>query len=266
MRRCVGAYVRMFMAPRDMAALVACLGFLSLFAQAEAAPLTWREIAPGMAYTKLAIGAEESPGTLHAFRIDPARLRVDCLLARDFGGKTATAQAMVTRSKALLAINGGFFSPEFEPLGLRVQGGRQRNPLKAISWWGIFFFDHGAPHIAARGDFVGGNGIQMAVQSGPRLVVDGTIPALKPGIAERSAIGISRRGEIVIAITERAPIETRTLAELFRRPAAAGGLDCPNALNLDGGGSSQLYVKTRALTLHIPGFTPVTDAVAVFAR
>lgn len=233
---------------------------------AQAAPLVWHEVAPGLSYTRVTMGSDDAPSLLHAFRIDPTQYRIDGLLASDDGRKTATVREMAVRAKALLVINGGFFSPAFEPLGLRIQSGRQRTPLKAISWWGIFYVSANTPKIAARGDFMLSEGMQMAVQSGPRLVVNGTIPALKPGAAERSAIGVMRDGRLVLVVTERNPMETTVLAEFFRKPLLNGGFDCPNALNLDGGGSSQIYVKVGRFTLDVPGFTPVTDAVAVFPR
>ncbi|MBI2346172.1 MAG: phosphodiester glycosidase family protein [Deltaproteobacteria bacterium] len=233
---------------------------------AHAAPTTWRQLAPGLGYAKISISAINGGGALHAFRIDPARYRIDTLLARDAGMTTATARALAERTRAWIVVNGGFFGEDLKPLGLRIQGGRERNPMRAVSWWSIFYIHNGRPAIATRGDFPAGQEIQMAVQSGPRLVVSGAIPALKPGPSLRSAIGITHEGEIVLAVTEGALVETRTLAELFRKSTAAGGLNCPNAINLDGGGSTQLYAKVRDFRLDLPGITPVTDVVAVFPR
>lgn len=228
--------------------------------------LTWRELAPGMAYAKLTIGSSESPGFLHAFKIDPAKYRLDCLLAKDLGEKAAPVQTMAKRAKALVAINGGFFSGNLEPLGLRIQNGRERAAMKRVSWWAIFTMNGNAPRIVTHDHFAANGATRMAVQSGPRLVIDGSIPSLKEGDARRTALGITRRGEVIIAVTEQTTISTRTLAEIFRRKPTAGGLDCPNALNLDGGSSTQLYANIKGFTLDLPALAPVTDAVAVFAR
>jgi exopolysaccharide biosynthesis protein len=49
-------------------------------------------------------------------------------------------------------------------------------------------------------------------------------------------------------------------------PPIEGGLGCMNALNLDGGSSTQLYAKTQDFSLSIPSFSAVTDAVVVVPK
>ena len=172
-----------------------CLLIISAFfstSPLHAAPLSWYEVAPGLTYTKIPIGAKESPGWLHAFRVDLARYRVDCLLAKDAGTKTAMVREMAARAQAVLAINGGFFSPEFEPLGLRIQSGKIRNPLKNTSWWSIFYVHNGIPYFTGPQGYAPREGTSTAVQSGPRLTVNSLIPPLKGGMAERSAVGVTR--------------------------------------------------------------------------
>ncbi|MBI4238993.1 MAG: phosphodiester glycosidase family protein [Deltaproteobacteria bacterium] len=246
-------------------ALILCL-FCLRITPAIAAPTTWMTLAPGFEYAKLAAAGPNTESYVHAFRIDPAKYRFSVALAKDFSQKSTSVRELAERSKALLAINGGFFSPELEPLGLRIQGGKIRSPLKNTSWWGVFAIHGHQPRIVAQRDFRPDTNPTMAVQAGPRLLVDGALPPLRPGTDDRSALGITPQGKVVVAITEHAPMETATLADLFRRTEKQGGLGCRSALNLDGGRSAQLFTRLGRFQLHIPNLSAITDAVVVLPK
>ena len=108
--------------------------------------------------------------------------------------------------------------------------------------------------------------IDFAIQAGPRLVVNGTIPHLKNDYAPRSALCIDNAGHIIIAITDNMSMTLALFAQLLSRSVDQNGLGCYNALNLDGGSSSQLYASIGDFRLIIPGFANVADAVIVTAR
>lgn len=256
---CVGAYVRRY---ARIITLLCC----SIAVPAWAAATTWVTLAPGFEYAKLSAGGPNTESYVHAFRVDPARYRFSVALAKDFAQKSTSVRELAERSKALLAINGGFFSPELEPLGLRIQDGRVRAPLKNTSWWGVFAIQGHQPRIVAQRDFRADTKFSMAVQAGPRLLVDGTIPPLRAGADDRSALGITPHGKVIVAITEHAPMETATLAAILRRPEPQGGLGCRSALNLDGGRSAQLFARLGRFQLHIPNLSAITDAVVVLPR
>lgn len=233
---------------------------------AAAGSTAWRTLAPGLEYTLVQRGSADQPRAVHAFRVDPRRYRFSVVLARDYGQGSASVRELGERAKAVVAINGGFFSPDNLPLGLRIQHGRESSPLKTTSWWGVFRIANDAPQIVAQRDYVPREKTEMAVQSGPRLVVNGAIPRLKGGLAERSGLGITTDGRIIVAATEYAPMTTTEFAELFRQSTARGGFGCREALNLDGGRSTQLYARLGQFRLHVPNLSLVTDAVVVTAR
>ncbi len=56
--------------------------------------------------------------------------------------------------------------------------------------------------------------------------------------------------------------ETTPFARFLTDPLEKGGLGCSDALNLDGGPSTQLVVKLPALTLSLPGWA-VPNALVV---
>tara|TARA_B100000989_G_scaffold289271_2_gene260891 strand:- start:5487 stop:6242 length:756 start_codon:yes stop_codon:yes gene_type:complete len=246
--------------------LTKLLLLLALPSTLLAAPVTWQTLEPGLEYTQLPITDMNTKGKLHAFQFDLNNYRMNMVFASDDQSSGASVKKLGKQSNAVVAINGGFFTPEHTPLGLRVQNGKIKNPLKRTSWWGVFYVKNNKAHIVPQRDYRNDPKIQFAVQAGPRLVVNRRIPRLKGGYDERSALCITEDKHIVIAVTEHAPITTTHLAKILQRPEKDGGLGCRYALNLDGGSSSQLYAKAGKFSLSVPNFAQVTDAIVVKHR
>ena len=213
----------------------------------------WGTVVEGIEYRKLTTGEAR----IHYFRIDPSRTRLDLLLASDHQVPHQSAKTFREKTGAGLAVNGGFFDESFRSLGLLVKGGRIVNPVRNAGW-GIFQIREGRPAIIHRSEW-SPEGVDLALQVGPRLVVNGRIPSFKPESEphRRSAVGITADGKLLIALCET-PIGIGEWAALLSREA-------PNALNLDGGGSSQISVKLKEFSLEVPGTTGVPNAVAVFS-
>ena len=185
----------------------------------------WGTVVEGIEYRKLTTGEAR----IHYFRIDPSRTRLDLLLASDHQVPHQSAKTFREKTGAGLAVNGGFFDESFRSLGLLVKGGRIVNPVRNAGW-GIFQIREGRPAVIHRRE------------SEPH---------------RRSAVGITADGKLLIALCET-PIGIGEWAALLSREA-------PNALNLDGGGSSQISVKLKEFSLEVPGTTGVPNAVAVFS-
>ncbi len=214
----------------------------------------WKELSPGIEYEKLNFSSDSSH--VHAFKIDPKRYHFD-LVVKNRLDHFPTKQSFLP-DNALIAVNGGFFAPDLQPLGLRINNGKTLSSYKAISWWGIFFIQDDVPQIIASNNFQPNKKINFAVQSGPRLIVDSDVLSLKPGIANRSALCIDKEKNIIIAVTEFYPLALTEWAQILMN-----NLGCQFALNLDGGRSTQLAAKIGDFALNIGGFTPVSDVIAV---
>ena len=230
-----------------------------LFSSPFAIANNWKEYTPGIEYLDLGSTLLTPWSHVHVFRIDLKKNQIDLVRANCLSQQHASVDEIAHFSKALVTINGGFFDHNHHPLGLRIGSQQQYNPLKRISWWGVFYIQDKKPHLSGLQNYKSNEHIDFAVQSGPRLLVHGRIPSLKPGRAERSALGISPDGRVIILVTENAPMTTTALAELFRSPP----LNCKEALNLDGGSSSQLYADIGSLKLNVHGFSNVSDAIVV---
>lgn len=233
----------------------------SVFAKTE-----WRQLAPGLWYTQLVTPTLTSTGTLHAFRVDLNYYHFSLALAKEYEGQFSSAQNLTMASKGILGINGGFFSPDMTSLGLRISDGELLSRFKHSPWWGVFLIQNNRAKILSASQYQPENDVDFAVQSGPRLVVDGAIPKLRPGVANRSALGIRRNGQVVIVATQNLYLSTVELAELLQKSEPENGLACWQAINLDGGSSTQLYARVNDFVLSIPSFMPVADVVVVVPR
>ncbi|AAO91566.2 phosphodiester glycosidase family protein [Coxiella burnetii] len=225
--------------------------------------IQWKALNPGMAYTVVtpAFSSESRPGLfthLYAWKINPRQYHFNIVTAKSLQ-QTALYAAQAAKIKdTVLAINGGFFTPNLEPLGLRISDNKVLSSLKRISWWGIFMIKNNRAAITSPQNYRYSPEINFAIQAGPRLIIDGRIPQLRGGSAQRSALGVTPTGDIIIAITDNNLLLTATqLAILLQK------LGCSNALNLDGGTSSQLFVHTNNFSLQIPSLRPVADLILV---
>ncbi|MDR3443492.1 MAG: phosphodiester glycosidase family protein [Legionella sp.] len=221
----------------------------------------WKKLSPGVEYQDLAGGILIPWSHIYAFRIDLNKNKLAIVNAKSLALKNASAAQFAENNQALLSINGGFFDHEFNPLGLRINNKKLENPIKRISWWGVFYIKDNKAAISSLNHFQHDSDIDFAMQSGPRLLIKKKIPSLKPGEADRSALGITADGKVIILVTANAAMSTDKLARLLR----SAPLSCVDAINLDGGSSSQLYAHIGSFLLNVHSFSNVTDAIIVKA-
>ena len=230
------------------------------------AQYTWNQLKAGLQYATFSFALSENDRTrIHAFRIDPARYRLSVALAKDEREGT-TASDMAKGAGALIAVNGGFFTPEHTSIGLIIRDGKQLNPFHRTSWWSIFYIKGDKAAIATPSGFKPDPAISTALQVGPRLTINGATPKLKEGVSTRSAVGIDRQGRVIILITSGHGISMRELAKRMGGTIFQGGLGCPNSMALDGGSSSQLYAKIGNFELDQPGLARVTNGLVVLPK
>jgi uncharacterized protein YigE (DUF2233 family) len=170
-----------------------------------------------------------------------------------------TAEQFARASGATAVVNASFFDVDGSPLGLLVIDGVVRQKLRPVDWGVFAVGDDRSIRIVHTDEWKTEAGVAQAVQSGPRLVVDGSVVDLKPQAAERTAVCRGADGKIQLLVTTRAT----TLDALARFLAAEG---CVDALNLDGGPSSQLFLGRSGVRIDVPGGSPVPVALGVFVE
>jgi len=227
----------------------------------------WQQIDEGFEVMSMQLESQAygTSSQLKILRINPDRFQVRVIDSRAFGVDRMGIKALARRAQALAAINGGFFLPDYRPLGILIVDGRQANPLRKADW-GIFLMQDNRPRIIHTNEFHNEGSITQALQVGPRLVVEGKEKIMKKQAARRSALGITRNRQIILLNTEDTDAYFQDLARIFRLPASEGGLECRDALGLDGGGSAQMYAEYKSLNIDIPGQWAVPNGIGVFKK
>ena len=202
---------------------------------------------------------------LRVLRVDLEKFPVRVMDSRVFGVGRMAIKELAKKGQAIAAVNGGFFLPDYRPLGLLIIDGRETNPLRQADW-GIFLIQNSRPRIVHTKEFPKEGSITQALQVGPRLVVSGRELRMKKQAAKRSALGITFNNQVIILNSEDTEIYAQDLAGIFHRRESEGGLECRDALALDGGPSAQMYAEYKTLKIDLPGGWPVPNGIGIFKR
>jgi len=221
---------------------------------------SWKELAPGLHHKILTINYDNTSAQLSALKVNLKQIDLRPI----YDTKRKTVREIANESKAIAVINANFFDEEGKVLGLVKIANQTKHPKKKISWWSVLCINKSRASIVHSSKHYDGQ-CYHALQAGPRLVVNGSIPKLKEESSQKSAIGLISSNEAVI-VTSRRPLPIKILAETFKKPESDGGLGCRDALNFDGGSSSQFYVNAGEFMLNIPNFTKVPAALGVFSK
>jgi len=227
----------------------------------------WQKIEEGFDFKSLQVEGDpyQSLISLKILRISLDKFQVRVLDARAFGEIKLEIKELARKAGALAAINGGFFLPGYKPLGLLIVDGREVNPLRKADW-GIFLIQDNSPRIIHTAEYLIDRNISQALQVGPRLVVSGRELRMKKQVARRSALGITTKSQVVLLNSEDTDINAQDLARIFYLPESQGGLECRDALTLDGGPSAQMYADYKSLKIDIPGGWGVPNGIGVFKK
>jgi len=223
---------------------------------------SFRTVASGIEHVTFQVQpGNAEPFSGHAFKID---LDVAELRLLPAGGPSSrrTVEEIVAPYTAVVAINASFFDKEGRAMGLAVDEGRVMASSKQRNW-GALVIDGKEGRIMLGADIQDHHAYRLIVQGIPRLLVGGTVQQLKPQIAERTAVCAG--GNVVVLVVST-KVEATPFARFLADPPDTGGLGCWDALNLDGGPSTQLVVKLPALALSLPGGWGVPNALVVAPR
>src|SRR5262249_38936101 len=151
----------------------------------------------------------------------------------------------------LFATNAGMFDPALKPVGLYIEGGKELVRANTRSGFGnfhmkpngVFYLAGNAAGILETGAYLKERpAADLATQSGPMLVINGRLhprfDAKSTSLKPRNGVGIRDAHTVLFAISD-GEVSFAAFARLFRN-----GLGCNNALFLDGGTASNLYVPS----------------------
>ena len=176
------------------------------------------------------------------------------------------AQAM--REKGCLAgVNGGYFDPDYAPIGLLISDGKIIAPLqRARLITGVLAASPREVRILRVGEFSRQQRFNSAVQCGPFLVDLGrSVRGLeKTRTARRTfaAVGSIHRAALGFC----SDVSLSELAKILSTTRLADDFRIERALNLDGGSSSAFWVARESSAFSIPEQKTVRDFVGVVPK
>jgi uncharacterized protein YigE (DUF2233 family) len=232
-------------------AILACCLVAHHSALADSQPpiVSWTEIRNGLetAHVALHHGTVFS-SSIVLVRATPARYNIRAIRASQFGWQRASVKALCKAAGAVACINSNFFDEQGRALGLVMSRGIIHNKVHqgGGTLTGILYATDKENGIAHRGSF-SFNGVIEAVQAGPRLIASG---AIVEGIKESSPS--SNLSGVCIDAQSRVSL-FRVTSGVFggslhslQKTLILPAIGCVEALNFDGGGSSQLFISGEA--------------------
>jgi exopolysaccharide biosynthesis protein len=215
----------------------------------------WRTVAPGVDYQRITRDTLD----VHVTRVDLRNPAIRVVATKE-SERGLTVSEYAAATGAIVAINGDYFDPEIQPIGLSMSS--------CGVWWkgakigrkqGLIAVGRGRAEIQ-RNTMKTRRWMKGAISGWPMLVEDCEVLDPLPGSDHftraphpRTAVGVSRDNRtmyLVVADGRREGIPGPTLPELA---AFLKELGACRAMNLDGGGSSAMWVEDRVVNVPSDG-------------
>ena len=207
---------------------------------------------------------------LKLLRFDPHRVVPHIVRSTSYQLKSANAKILAEKSGALAVINANYFDERGRPVGYLAVGEARINAQisKSDLFTGIFGTRSLVPFIMHRDEFTPERADE-ALQAGPLLFNRGRALEVSRGAgrkSRRALIGIDDQQRVLIGVVDSllGGLTWVELQEIFSAPQRH--LQTTDLLNLDGGGSAQLYVNGSQVKELVSGTTDVPVAIGFFPR
>jgi uncharacterized protein YigE (DUF2233 family) len=224
----------------------------------------WLAAAPGVELRRLVVLVGEQAAPVSVVRLDPAQVR----LAVGYNPEAPQAlAAWAGDAGAVAAINGGFFDEAGRAVALVVHEGRSsgesyvgRGGMFAVTPEGEVWL-----RGLAEAPYDPAEPVAEALQGWPMLVRPGGEVAYTHEDGERSrrsAVAVDSAGRPLLIAAPTAAFTLRELATWL----AASDLEIASAVNLDGGSSTGLIVRSEAAPERIDPFAPLPIVLLVLPK
>jgi hypothetical protein len=181
-------------------------------------------------------------------------------------GQAAAAEALPSAG-CFAGVNGGYFDPNFAPLGLRIIDGKIMAPLiRARLLTGVLISSPGFTEILRVGEYSRRRNAYSAVQCGPLLVdADHAVKGLDRTRVARRTFALVGGDRAALGFCSE--VSLAEMSQILGRARLEEGLKVQRALNLDGGSSSAFWFKRAdGSAFSIPEQKNVRDFIGVSRR
>lgn len=233
---------------------------------------SWKVIQKGTEFRKVSLQRAEPYHLidLKMVRFDTRWAVPRIVRSLQYNLKGANVKTLAEKSGAMATINANYFDEKGKPLGFLKVAADEANLhiSKSSLFTGIFGIKDRLPFIIHRDQF-SPELADEGIQAGPLLLTKGAALAVTRGAGKqsrRSLIGVDKERRLIIAVTDSllGGLSWVEVQEIFS--SGQWQVQTTELLNLDGGGSAQLYVKGIQLEEHVPGTTEVPVAIGFFQK
>lgn len=226
-------------------------------------PEGWEMLAPGLERRTYFPDPGNPLLQLVTLRIDPAHFTFRVHYSP---GNPSGLQAWRDALPGAVAfVNGNFFDPQGNALGLVVADGVVHGQ-SYVGRGGMFQVANGQPRVRSlTAEPYQNEALEQAVQAFPMLVVNGASSYTNPDdtdVSRRTVVAQDSAGRIVLMVTTLFGITLSDLSAYL--PTTDLGL--VHALNLDGGGSTMMYIGAGQTPVILPSLDGVPVTLAVYPR
>lgn len=221
---------------------------------------SWAEPNPGVRYLRRSI--EEPRISIHALVVD-LRAEGVRVVATPQASRWATVSELAEEQGAAAAINGGFWGVWQRPTGITAGGGelwRGSEPDPEFGHFGVLADGRAVVHGPGEAEDARSLArLTDAVSGRPLLVTRGEVAlevldafATANQRQPRTAAGVSRDGRTVILVVADGRQDHSRGLTLYQLARLMVELGAHRAINLDGGGSSAMYVASEGGVVSSP--------------
>lgn len=222
----------------------------------------WQEVEKGLDSLSVstALGIR-----LHAFRISPDHFSFSIEQQENENGEYV--EHFAKRLDAKIAVNGGFFTKHgdgtLSPVGLLIDDGVQFTRAWAKKGGFLIAGINGIDVLPSQEPLSGG--YKEVLQSRPVILEKGGKWALNRNLRmkkHRTLVCVQTDKKVVLLTFSGVGLSLFEAGWSLRNKEWGGWFDCDSAIALDGGGSTQLFVKGRP-EFNVYGDTRVQNALVV---
>jgi uncharacterized protein YigE (DUF2233 family) len=215
----------------------------------KSSPFSWQKVSEGYHFGRYQLNSENNLLTAEVLLLKfSLKKYVLSLTNSNDEAKLLDAKTVALNEKAVAVINAHFFDTQHHPLGILIKNGSTLAKLHRGGrlLTGVFNIKSDMPAIDGRTKF-SADGVSLAIQAGPRIISAGRKVSFSNGSksSRRSGIAITKDKEVIVYATPlRFPGASFTqIQDMLSNPV----LKVQDALNLDGGSSSQLFIRKNTL-------------------
>jgi uncharacterized protein YigE (DUF2233 family) len=172
--------------------------------------------------------------------------------------------SVLAQAGCIAGVNGGYFHPDFRPVGLAIADGKQLHPFeKAKLLSGVLAVRGARIEMVRSSRFQNSGDVRQAIQAGPMLLDSGapSVGLNAERTARRTVAATDGRGQW--GLLYMTSVTLADAAGILTIPALLGPWNVMQALNLDGGSSSGLWAESSPHPVTRPELGHVRNYIGI---